>query len=54
VDTQFAGSPQTVGKRLRTLQQVTGADELLVTTIVHDHAARIRSFELLAAGWKRT
>jgi hypothetical protein len=30
---------------------VTGAGELLVTTIMHDHAARIRSYELLAAAW---
>jgi alkanesulfonate monooxygenase SsuD/methylene tetrahydromethanopterin reductase-like flavin-dependent oxidoreductase (luciferase family) len=54
VDTQFVGSPQTVVERLRTLQQVTGADELLVTTIVHDHTARIRSFELLAGEWNLT
>jgi alkanesulfonate monooxygenase SsuD/methylene tetrahydromethanopterin reductase-like flavin-dependent oxidoreductase (luciferase family) len=51
VDTQFVGSPATVAERLRTLQRVTGADELLVTTIVHDHADRLRSFELLAREW---
>lgn len=51
VDTQFVGSPETVAERLRTLQRVTGADELLVTTIVHDHADRLRSFELLAEEW---
>lgn len=51
VQTQFVGSPQTVVERLRTLQRVTGADELLVTTIVHDHTARVRSFGLLAGEW---
>ncbi|MFC4115261.1 MsnO8 family LLM class oxidoreductase [Nonomuraea zeae] len=51
LDTQFAGSPQTVADRLRVLQRVTGADELLVTTITHDHADRVRSFELLAGAW---
>jgi len=51
VDTQFAGSPATVAERLDTLQWVTGADELLVTTITHDHADRVRSFELLARQW---
>jgi alkanesulfonate monooxygenase SsuD/methylene tetrahydromethanopterin reductase-like flavin-dependent oxidoreductase (luciferase family) len=51
IDTQFTGSPSTVAERLRTLQRVTGADELLVTTIVHDHADRLRSFELLAKEW---
>ncbi|MDL4816481.1 LLM class flavin-dependent oxidoreductase [Actinomadura opuntiae] len=54
VDTQFTGSPETVVERLRTLQRVTGADELLITTITHDHADRVRSYELLADAWKRT
>ena len=31
----------------------TGADELLLTTITHDHADRVRSYELLAAEWAR-
>ncbi|MGI5240635.1 LLM class flavin-dependent oxidoreductase [Dactylosporangium sp. CA-139066] len=51
LDTQFAGTPESVADRLRTLQRVTGADELLVTTITHDHADRVRSFELLAKEW---
>ncbi|MBB5874140.1 alkanesulfonate monooxygenase SsuD/methylene tetrahydromethanopterin reductase-like flavin-dependent oxidoreductase (luciferase family) [Allocatelliglobosispora scoriae] len=49
--TQFVGSPQTVAEQLRTLQRVTGADEVLVTTITHDHADRVHSFELLAKEW---
>lgn len=52
VDTQFAGSPETVVERLRVLQRVTGADELLVTTITHEHADRVRSYELLAEAWQ--
>jgi alkanesulfonate monooxygenase SsuD/methylene tetrahydromethanopterin reductase-like flavin-dependent oxidoreductase (luciferase family) len=51
LDTQFVGDPATVAGQLRTLQRVTGADELLVTTITHDHADRVRSFELLAKEW---
>jgi alkanesulfonate monooxygenase SsuD/methylene tetrahydromethanopterin reductase-like flavin-dependent oxidoreductase (luciferase family) len=51
VDTQFVGSPRTVADRLRVLRRVTGADELLVTTITHDHADRVRSFQLLAEEW---
>ncbi|GIE32379.1 putative monooxygenase (luciferase-like) [Actinoplanes italicus] len=51
VATQFVGSPQTVAEKLRTLQRVTGADELLVTTIAHDHTDRVRSYELLAKEW---
>jgi alkanesulfonate monooxygenase SsuD/methylene tetrahydromethanopterin reductase-like flavin-dependent oxidoreductase (luciferase family) len=51
VDTQFAGTPATVVKQLRVLQDATGADELLITTITHAHADRVRSHELLAREW---
>jgi alkanesulfonate monooxygenase SsuD/methylene tetrahydromethanopterin reductase-like flavin-dependent oxidoreductase (luciferase family) len=50
--TQFVGSPATVVERLQTLQRVTGADELLITTITHGHADRVRSYELLADAWE--
>jgi alkanesulfonate monooxygenase SsuD/methylene tetrahydromethanopterin reductase-like flavin-dependent oxidoreductase (luciferase family) len=51
VDTQFVGTPAAVAERLATLARVTGADELVVTTITHDHDARCASFELLAREW---
>jgi alkanesulfonate monooxygenase SsuD/methylene tetrahydromethanopterin reductase-like flavin-dependent oxidoreductase (luciferase family) len=51
--TQFAGSPAAVAEKLETLQRVTGADELHITTITHDHADRVRSYELLAREWNR-
>jgi alkanesulfonate monooxygenase SsuD/methylene tetrahydromethanopterin reductase-like flavin-dependent oxidoreductase (luciferase family) len=50
-ETQFVGVPAVVAGKLRTLREATRADELLVTTITHDHADRVRSFELLAAEW---
>jgi luciferase family oxidoreductase group 1 len=53
VDTQFVGAPGTVADRLEQLRDATGADELVVTTITHDHADRVRSYELLAQEWKR-
>ncbi|WP_395106201.1 LLM class flavin-dependent oxidoreductase [Actinomadura sp. SCN-SB] len=53
VDTRFVGSPRTVVEGLEVLRRVTGADELLITTITHDHADRVRSYELLAAEWAR-
>lgn len=49
--TQFVGSPSTVARRLRDLVRVTGADEVVVTTITTDHADRVRSHELLAKQW---
>ena len=51
VETQFVGSPATVVAKLETLAAVSGADELVITTITHDHADRVRSHELLAEEW---
>ncbi|GAA1389176.1 LLM class flavin-dependent oxidoreductase [Pseudonocardia kongjuensis] len=51
LDTRFVGGPATVADRLAALQEVTGADELLVTTITHRHADRVASQDLLAAEW---
>jgi alkanesulfonate monooxygenase SsuD/methylene tetrahydromethanopterin reductase-like flavin-dependent oxidoreductase (luciferase family) len=51
VDTQFVGSPETVAAGLERLQEATGADELVITTITHDHADRVHSYELLAKEW---
>ncbi|WP_219471227.1 LLM class flavin-dependent oxidoreductase [Nonomuraea rhizosphaerae] len=53
LDTRFVGAPEQVAERLRVLRRVTGADELLVTTITHDHEDRVRSYELLAEAWNR-
>lgn len=53
VDTQFVGSPARVADQLEQLREATGADELLVTTITHDHADRVRSYRLLAEEWNR-
>ncbi|MEN3361525.1 MAG: hypothetical protein V7637_5507 [Mycobacteriales bacterium] len=49
--TQFVGAPDTVAERLTVLAAATRADELLITTITHDHADRARSYELLARHW---
>ena len=53
VATQFVGSPAQVADQLEMLRDATGADELIVTTITHDHADRVRSYELLAEEWQR-
>jgi luciferase family oxidoreductase group 1 len=42
------GSPATVKARLAPLMAATQANELMVTTMVFDHAARKHSYELLA------
>jgi luciferase family oxidoreductase group 1 len=53
-ETQFVGSPQTVVEQLSALQAATGADELAITTITHDHDDRVRSYQLLADAWGRS
>jgi luciferase family oxidoreductase group 1 len=45
---QAIGSPETVSQRLAGLLQRTGADELMLTSLVYDIEDRIRSFELIA------
>ena len=42
------GSPVTVQRQLLDIVQQTGADELIVAGAIHDHAARLHSYELLA------
>jgi alkanesulfonate monooxygenase SsuD/methylene tetrahydromethanopterin reductase-like flavin-dependent oxidoreductase (luciferase family) len=53
VDTQFVGTPGQVADQLEQLRDATEADELIITTITHDHADRVRSYRLLAEEWER-
>lgn len=43
------GSPETVRRWLEGFVAETGADEVILAGQIHDHAARLRSFELAAA-----
>ena len=45
------GEPDHVRTELEALAQRTGADELMITTIVHGTTDRLRSYELLAQVW---
>ncbi|BDX34619.1 putative monooxygenase [Mycobacterium antarcticum] len=49
--TQFVGDPDEVAHRLDALQRLTHADELVVTSVTHAHADRLRSHELIAKRW---
>lgn len=42
------GSPDTVRAAIRAFVERTGADELMITSQVYDHQARLRSFEIAA------
>jgi luciferase family oxidoreductase group 1 len=52
-DTQFLGTPRQVADQLERLRDATEADELIITTVTHDHADRVRSYQLLASEWDR-
>lgn len=42
------GSPETVAEGLKILLDATEADELIFASQIHDHSARLRSYEILA------
>jgi luciferase family oxidoreductase group 1 len=48
----FVGAPATVRARLDPLLAATQADELMITTMIYDHAARRHSYELMAAAYE--
>jgi len=42
------GGPETVRQRLDAFTARTSADELMITSHIYDHAARLRSYEIVA------
>ena len=47
----FVGSADTVRRGLEAFTAETGADEIMVASAIHDHVARLRSYEILADVW---
>ena len=48
----IVGSPATVLRGIAAVQQEYAADEMMIVTIIHDHAARRRSYELIAEAYR--
>jgi luciferase family oxidoreductase group 1 len=44
----IVGSPETVRAGLEEVVEVTAADEVMAVSAIYDHAARVRSYEILA------
>ena len=44
----IVGSPATVRAGLEQFAELTGVDEIMVTSAIYDHAARVRSYQILA------
>ncbi|MGA2511335.1 MAG: LLM class flavin-dependent oxidoreductase [Candidatus Acidiferrales bacterium] len=53
-DRSFIGSPASVRDRLARLADAAGVDEIMITTMTHEHADRRRSYELLAEAFRLT
>ena len=49
----FAGSPSRVAQGLQEFIQRTRADELIISSMIFDHQARLRSYELTAEVQRR-
>ena len=47
----FVGTPEKVAATIRHLIDDTGANEIMVTSMIYGRAERLRSYELLAAVW---
>ncbi len=47
----FVGTAASVRRELEQFVERTGVDELFVVSAIYDHAARLRSYELLAEAW---
>ena len=52
LECSFVGSPATVRAGLDRFITDTGADEVIVAAAIYDHAARLRSYQLLAESFK--
>jgi luciferase family oxidoreductase group 1 len=46
------GNPESVKSKLNAFLDSTQADELMIHTMVYDHSARLRSYEIVAEVWK--
>ena len=48
----IVGDPEQVRTQLVDMASVLQVEELMIVTIVHDHRARLRSYELLAKAFE--
>lgn len=48
----FVGGPEKVKNKMQAFLEATQVDELMITTAVYEHAARLRSYEILSSFMK--
>src|SRR5690606_4325383 len=44
----IVGTPETVRERIEAMVRDTGADEIMISSMIHSHEERMRSYELVA------
>jgi alkanesulfonate monooxygenase SsuD/methylene tetrahydromethanopterin reductase-like flavin-dependent oxidoreductase (luciferase family) len=49
----FIGSGSTVQERLQAFVESTGVDEVMVTSHIYDHEARLQSYEIIAPFFRK-
>ena len=50
----ITGTPEKVKAEIESLMEAYGAEEAIIVSICHDHEARVRSYELIAAAFQLT
>jgi luciferase family oxidoreductase group 1 len=50
----FIGAPETVKEKLQAFVSQTEVDEIMITSHIYSHAARLRSYEILSQIWKES
>jgi len=46
------GDPASVKEQLQAFIDLTQADEIIINTMIYDHAARLRSYDIVADAWR--
>jgi len=48
----FIGKPQTVKEKLQQFLNKTQVDEIMITSHIYDHSAKVHSYEIISQIWK--
>jgi luciferase family oxidoreductase group 1 len=48
----IVGSPSSVKQKLQAFLDATQADEIMINTMIYEHAARVRSYDIVADIWR--
>jgi alkanesulfonate monooxygenase SsuD/methylene tetrahydromethanopterin reductase-like flavin-dependent oxidoreductase (luciferase family) len=52
LNASIVGDRAQVKAQLQALTETTRANEIIIHSMIHDHAARLRSYEIVADAWR--